>query len=146
MRHSVVLVTVIVVCRTPTASVGAHMPTSSGVPGFLRKSLRLAGLYMTKLSKELSSNRAYLRHADPRVGDFKLRPASALQSFAEAKQDDLPTRCSNAPSRTPAAAAAAPMTDIHKLSPFGGAGFVGRPPCASDQWFIRFRMRQWPTT
>ena len=75
-----------------------------------------------------------------------LRPASALQSFAEAKQDVTHTRCSNAPPRTSVAVAAVLLTDIHKLSPFGGGGFVGRPPCASDQWFIRFRTRQWLTS
>ena len=50
------------------------------------------------------------------------------------------------PASSPGAVAAASLTDIYKLSPIGGGGFVGRSPCASDQWFIRFRMRQWLTT
>ena len=48
------------------------------------------------------------------------------------------TRCSNAPPRTSVAVAAASSTDSHKHSPFGGDCCVGRLPCATDQWPIRF--------
>ena len=145
MRHSVVLVTVIVVCRTPTASVGAHMPTCSGEQVSCENPFAWPGCLWPNFQK--SSAPTVPTFAMPTLVSATpnyVRPQRCISCGGEAGR--LIHTLFKRPASNPDAVAAASLTDIHKLTPFGGGGFVGRLPCALDQWFIRFRLRQWLTT